>query len=165
MSLPVAFAPYIFLGIIAVGVLTIGPIRSLLETVSVGLPFPATETGFGVRKEAVEAYAAFTPLTHPGTFLLLSALFGCLMFKRRDRYAEGTSLGGVLGRAAKDALPVTTSVFILYTSGSTGQPKSVLHTTGGYLVCASMTHQYVFDYHDGNIYWCTADVGWVTGHS
>ncbi|UVO31443.1 acetate--CoA ligase [Bradyrhizobium arachidis] len=56
-------------------------------------------------------------------------------------------------------------LFILYTSGSTGTPKGVLHTTGGYLVYASMTHQYVFDYHDGDVYWCTADVGWVTGHS
>ena len=56
-------------------------------------------------------------------------------------------------------------LFILYTSGSTGKPKGVLHTTGGYMVYVSMTHQYVFDYHDGDIYWCTADVGWVTGHS
>ncbi|MEX0809280.1 MAG: acetate--CoA ligase [Dongiaceae bacterium] len=56
-------------------------------------------------------------------------------------------------------------LFILYTSGSTGKPKGVLHTTGGYGVFASLTHQYVFDYHDGDIYWCTADVGWVTGHS
>jgi acetyl-CoA synthetase len=56
-------------------------------------------------------------------------------------------------------------LFILYTSGSTGKPKGVLHTTGGYLVYAAMSHQYVFDYHDGDIYWCTADVGWVTGHS
>ncbi len=56
-------------------------------------------------------------------------------------------------------------LFILYTSGSTGKPKGVLHTTGGYMVYASMTHQYVFDYHDGDVYWCTADVGWITGHS
>ena len=56
-------------------------------------------------------------------------------------------------------------LFILYTSGSTGKPKGVLHTTGGYLVYTAITHQYVFDYHDGDIYWCTADVGWVTGHS
>ena len=56
-------------------------------------------------------------------------------------------------------------LFILYTSGSTGKPKGVLHTTGGYLVFVAMTHEYVFDYHDGDIYWCTADIGWVTGHS
>ncbi len=56
-------------------------------------------------------------------------------------------------------------LFILYTSGSTGKPKGVLHTTGGYLVFVALTHQYVFDYHDGDVYWCTADVGWVTGHS
>ena len=56
-------------------------------------------------------------------------------------------------------------LFILYTSGSTGKPKGVLHTSGGYLLFASITHQYVFDYHDGDMYWCAADVGWVTGHS
>ncbi|MEQ1484119.1 acetate--CoA ligase [Methyloglobulus sp.] len=56
-------------------------------------------------------------------------------------------------------------LFILYTSGSTGKPKGVLHTTGGYLLFAAITHKYVFDYHDGDIYWCTADIGWVTGHS
>jgi acetyl-CoA synthetase len=56
-------------------------------------------------------------------------------------------------------------LFILYTSGSTGKPKGVLHTTGGYMVYTALTHQYVFDYHDGDVYWCTADIGWVTGHS
>jgi acetyl-CoA synthetase len=66
---------------------------------------------------------------------------------------------------APEPMKAEDPLFILYTSGSTGKPKGVLHTTGGYLVYVAMTHQYVFDYHDGDIYWCTADVGWVTGHS
>jgi len=66
---------------------------------------------------------------------------------------------------AAEEMSAEDPLFILYTSGSTGKPKGVLHTTGGYMVYASMTHQYVFDYHDGEVYWCTADVGWVTGHS
>jgi acetyl-CoA synthetase len=74
-----------------------------------------------------------------------------------------------MAAASRDCPPAEMSaedpLFILYTSGSTGKPKGVLHTTGGYLVFVSMTHQYVFDYHDGDVYWCTADVGWVTGHS
>jgi len=74
-----------------------------------------------------------------------------------------------LAKVNADCPPVEMSaedpLFILYTSGSTGKPKGVLHTTGGYLVFAALTHQYVFDYRDGDIYWCTADVGWVTGHS
>jgi acetyl-CoA synthetase len=87
------------------------------------------------------------------------------------KWAEGRDLWyhDEMARAPKDCPPVEMSaedpLFILYTSGSTGKPKGVLHTTGGYLVYVSMTHQYVFDYHDGDIYWCTADVGWVTGHS
>ena len=56
-------------------------------------------------------------------------------------------------------------LFILYTSGSTGKPKGVMHTTGGYQLYAAMTHRLVFDYQDNEIYWCTADVGWITGHS
>ncbi|MDR3439555.1 acetate--CoA ligase [Telmatospirillum sp.] len=75
----------------------------------------------------------------------------------------------IVEKASADHRPAELSaedpLFILYTSGSTGKPKGVLHTTGGYLAYAAMTHQYVFDYHDGDIYWCTADVGWVTGHS
>jgi acetyl-CoA synthetase len=64
-----------------------------------------------------------------------------------------------------EAMNAEDPLFILYTSGSTGRPKGVLHTTGGYLTFVSMTHQYAFDYREGDIYWCTADVGWVTGHS
>ncbi|MBM2715887.1 acetate--CoA ligase [Mesorhizobium caraganae] len=71
----------------------------------------------------------------------------------------------VKGDCKPEKMKAEDPMFILYTSGSTGKPKGVLHTTAGYLVYASMTHQYVFDYHDGDIYWCTADVGWVTGHS
>jgi acetyl-CoA synthetase len=71
----------------------------------------------------------------------------------------------VSGECPYEEMNAEDPLFILYTSGSTGKPKGVLHTTGGYLVYTAMTHQYVFDYHDGDVYWCTADVGWVTGHS
>ncbi|MBZ0070178.1 MAG: acetate--CoA ligase [Gammaproteobacteria bacterium] len=74
-----------------------------------------------------------------------------------------------MARASTDCPPeemdAEDPLFILYTSGSTGKPKGVLHTTGGYLLFSAITHKYTFDYHDGDIYWCTADVGWVTGHS
>ncbi|MGW1445285.1 acetate--CoA ligase [Serratia rhizosphaerae] len=72
---------------------------------------------------------------------------------------------GVSAECPPEEMNAEDPLFILYTSGSTGKPKGVLHTTGGYLVYAAMTFKYVFDYHDGDIYWCTADVGWVTGHS
>ncbi|WP_046861511.1 acetate--CoA ligase [Microvirga massiliensis] len=78
-------------------------------------------------------------------------------------YDEAASL--VTTECPVEEMNAEDPLFILYTSGSTGQPKGVLHTTGGYLVFAAMTHQLVFDYHDGDIYWCTADIGWVTGHS
>ena len=82
---------------------------------------------------------------------------------RDVRYEEATAAASPDCPCAE--MDAEAPLFILYTSGSTGKPKGVLHTTGGYLVYAAMTHQYVFDYHDGDIYWCTADVGWVTGHS
>ena len=71
----------------------------------------------------------------------------------------------VSDQCAAESMNAEDPLFILYTSGSTGKPKGVLHTTGGYLLQAAMTHKYVFDYKEGDIYWCTADVGWVTGHS
>ncbi|HHO68422.1 MAG TPA: acetate--CoA ligase [Gammaproteobacteria bacterium] len=72
---------------------------------------------------------------------------------------------GAGGDCPPEPMDAEDPLFILYTSGSTGKPKGVLHTTGGYLLYAAMTHKYVFDYHDGDIYWCTADVGWITGHT
>ncbi|MDD5630706.1 MAG: acetate--CoA ligase [Methylococcales bacterium] len=75
------------------------------------------------------------------------------------------AMGGASVDCPPEEMGAEEPLFILYTSGSTGKPKGVLHTTGGYLLYAAMTHKYVFDYHDGDIYWCTADIGWVTGHS
>ncbi|SDK32106.1 acetate--CoA ligase [Pseudomonas indica] len=75
------------------------------------------------------------------------------------------ALHGASTECPPEPMDAEDPLFILYTSGSTGKPKGVLHTTGGYLLSAAMTHKYVFDYHDGDVYWCTADVGWVTGHS
>jgi acetyl-CoA synthetase len=77
----------------------------------------------------------------------------------QDEVAKATAECAPVEMDAEDPM------FILYTSGSTGKPKGVLHTTGGYLVFAAMTHKYTFDYHDGDIFWCTADIGWVTGHT
>lgn len=88
-----------------------------------------------------------------------------------EQWIEGRDLWwdeivqGVSTECDVEVMNAEDPLFILYTSGSTGKPKGVLHTTGGYLVYASMTFKYTFDYHDGEIYWCTADVGWVTGHS
>ena len=98
----------------------------------------------------------------------------CLVVKRTGKqttWVEGRDLDyTALAKDASDqcepeAMNAEDPLFILYTSGSTGQPKGVVHTTGGYLVYAAMTHQITFDYKDGDIFWCTADVGWVTGHS
>ena len=74
-------------------------------------------------------------------------------------------LSGVSDKCVPEEMNAEDPLFILYTSGSTGKPKGVLHTTGGYMVYASMTHQYIFDYKNRDVYWCTADIGWVTGHS
>jgi acetyl-CoA synthetase len=98
----------------------------------------------------------------------------CIVVRRTGgsiNWVEGRDLWyhEELAKVPRDCAPAEMNaedpLFILYTSGSTGKPKGVLHTTGGYMVYTAMTHQYVFDYHDGDIFWCTADVGWVTGHS
>jgi acetyl-CoA synthetase len=82
----------------------------------------------------------------------------------RDRWYHEIA-GAASPACPAEPMSAEDPLFILYTSGSTGKPKGVLHTSGGYLLHASLTHQYVFDYHDGDMYWCAADVGWVTGHS
>ncbi len=98
----------------------------------------------------------------------------CLVVKRTGgdiAWTEGRDLwyheamAGASAECEPEVMDAEDPLFILYTSGSTGKPKGVLHTTGGYLVYACATHKYTFDYHDGDIYWCTADVGWVTGHT
>ncbi|TAZ66204.1 acetate--CoA ligase [Rhizobium ruizarguesonis] len=86
------------------------------------------------------------------------------MLKGRDHYYNELS-DTVPEQCPPEEMKAEDPLFILFTSGSTAKPKGVVHTTGGYLVYAAMTHQYVFDYHDGDIYWCTADIGWITGHS
>ncbi|HET9230159.1 MAG TPA: acetate--CoA ligase, partial [Vitreimonas sp.] len=89
---------------------------------------------------------------------------GVPMQDGRDIVYEDAA-GEVSAECAPEPMGAEDPLVILYTSGSTGKPKGVLHTTGGYLVYAAMTHQYIFDYHGGEIFWCSADVGWVTGHS
>lgn len=113
MPLLLTFVPYAILALLVVVALIIPPVRNVLERVSVGLPFPRTETGYAVEREAVNAYAAFAPLTHPGTFLLISAVAGYLLYRTRGHYPEGVTPGRILRRTASNALPATTAITAL----------------------------------------------------
>ena len=97
--------------------------------------------------------------------LVVERTHGDVPMKDNRDYSYTTLMSDSSKECLPEPMNAEDPLFILYTSGSTGKPKGVLHTTGGYIVWASITHEYVFDYHDGDIYWCTADVGWVTGHS
>jgi lactate permease len=113
MSLLLAFVPYAVLTGLAIVTLLVPPITRFLESVQVGLPFPETTTGYLVRREAVTSYAAFTPLTHPGTLLLISAAAGYLLYRSRGYYTGEESVGLIVRQAAEEALPATTAVTAL----------------------------------------------------
>ena len=127
----------------------------------------ADEGRRGGRKVALKdnADAALTSCPSVKTVVVVKVTGGAVAMQagRDVWYEEVTAAASPTHQAVE--MNAEDPLFILYTSGSTGKPKGVLHTTGGYMVWASFTHQYVFDYHPGEIYWCTADVGWVTGHT
>ena len=99
------------------------------------------------------------------TTLVVERTNGNVGMKEGRDHSYGAAMASASADCPPEEMNAEDPLFVLYTSGSTGKPKGVVHTTGGYIVYASMTHQYTFDYHDGDVFWCTADVGWVTGHS
>lgn len=113
LTLGFAFAPYALLAALAVLVFMIGPIRELLELVSVGPPFPETTTGYRIERAREAAYAAFTPLTHPGTILLIASVAGYLLYRSRGLYDAESTPARIVGEAAVAALPATTAITAL----------------------------------------------------
>jgi len=108
---------------------------------------------------------ALEKVEHDCKLLVVTRTGGEVAWTEDRDYRFEDLAASVASECAPEEMNAEDPLFILYTSGSTGKPKGVVHTTGGYLTYASMTHEYVFDYRDGDVYWCTADVGWVTGHS
>jgi acetyl-CoA synthetase len=141
----------------------IGRIQDCKSTVLI----TADEGLRGGRKVPLKANAdaALKQCPEVKTVIVVRRTGGAVEWREGRDHWYHEELLGVPKDCAPEPMSAEDPLFILYTSGSTGKPKGVLHTTGGYLVFTSMTHQYVFDYHDGEIFWCTADVGWVTGHS
>jgi acetyl-CoA synthetase len=115
-------------------------------------------------KRNVDAALALSPSIVEKVIVVAHTKADIAWVEGRD-IAYSAALDNLPAECAAEIMDAEDPLFTLYTSGSTGKPKGVLHTTGGYLLYAAMTHKYIFDYHDGDVYWCTADVGWITGHS
>ncbi|MGR3717683.1 MAG: acetate--CoA ligase, partial [Thermohalobaculum sp.] len=141
-------------------------LASRVEDCGARLVITADEAPRGGRNTALKANADKALAKLPGVKLLVVRRTGGEIAWDPDRDTWLHEAEAVVSAdCPAEEMSAEDPLFILYTSGSTGQPKGVLHSSAGYLLFASMTHQYVFDYHDGDIYWCTADVGWVTGHT
>lgn len=121
----------------------------------------------GGRRVPLKANADKALDSCPGvhTMIVVERTGGKVNWKEGRDVKYGELMAQAAAECAPESMDSEAPLFTLYTSGSTGKPKGALHTSGGYILFAAMTHKYVFDYHDGDIYWCTADVGWVTGHS